>query len=450
MKEKTIKLKIRKKRTKQDSIRLRRRIVLISLFLSLFCLAGVIFAFNYISNKTVDTSASVNIDASVPDNNAVALDNGDSSTTQTTQNNTTLNELSQKQAVSVDIMMIGDMLVHEGVYKSGLMADGSYNFDHLFKNISDDIKNPDISIVNQETILGGTKLGLSGYPCFNSPYELGDAEVSAGFDIILHATNHSLDKGTTGINNCVNFWKTNYPDQAVLGLFNNEEDASKIYVYEKDGFKIAFLNYTYGTNGIPIPSSMPYCVNILEEEKVTSDVKKAKELADMVIVCPHWGTEYIYKPDSNQQYWSNLFLSLGVDVVIGSHPHVLEPVEVLTGDDGHKMLVYYSLGNFVSNQDQMPRMIGGMANVTLVKEPDGSCYIKSYSLTPIVTQKEFGTAKITSYKLIDYNDTLAADNAIRKDSGCSSFSYTYCKSLCSQILGEAFDSTTCTLKVDLK
>lgn len=353
--------------------------------------------------------------------------------------------------VTVDIMMIGDILAHEGVYNSGLQADGTYNFDHLFKNIKSDISAADIRIVNQETILGGAELGLSGYPCFNSPYEIGVAEAKAGFNVILHATNHTLDKGLTGVENCLNFWKTNYPEMAVLGINETEEDYNDIYVYNKDGFKIAILNYTYGTNGIAIPASKPYIVNMLDVDKITQDVTKAKEIADMVVVCPHWGTEYVYEPDSNQKYWTNLFLKLGVDVVIGAHPHVMEPVETLTRDDGHQMVVYYSLGNFVSNQDKMPRMLGGMAKVTLVKSgTDNSCYIKQYSYTPIVTQKLFGTSLITSYKLSDYNDTLASENAIRKDSGNSEFSLSYCQELCKLVFGDSYDESSKMVYVKLR
>ena len=353
--------------------------------------------------------------------------------------------------VTVDIMMIGDILAHEGVYNSGLQADGTYNFDHLFKNIKSDISAADIRIVNQETILGGVELGLSGYPCFNSPYEIGVAEAKAGFNVILHATNHTLDKRLTGVENCLNFWKTNYPEMAVLGINETEEDYNDIYVYNKDGFKIAILNYTYGTNGIAIPASKPYIVNMLDVDKITQDVTKAKEIADMVVVCPHWGTEYVYEPDSNQKYWTNLFLKLGVDVVIGAHPHVMEPVETLTRDDGHQMVVYYSLGNFVSNQDKMPRMLGGMAKVTLVKSgTDNSCYIKQYSYTPIVTQKLFGTSLITSYKLSDYNDTLASENAIRKDSGNSEFSLSYCQELCKLVFGDSYDESSKMVYVKLR
>lgn len=279
-------------------------------------------------------------------------------------------------------------------------------------------------------------------------HALGDAEVKAGFNIILHATNHTLDKGLKGVENCLSFWKTYHPDTTVLGINETEEDYENIYVYEKEGFKIAFLNYTYGTNGIPIPDSKPYIVNMLDKDKITADVTKAKQLADMVIVLPHWGTEYVYTPDSNQNYWTQLFLSLGVDVVIGTHPHVLEPVEVVSDTKGHEMLVYYSLGNFVSNQDQKPRMIGGMAKMTLVKDETG-CYVKNYNLTPVITQKLFGQKAITTYKLSDYTESLASGNAIRNDSGCSDFSLSYCQTLIKQILGDDYDESTSELNVSL-
>ena len=332
-------------------------------------------------------------------------------------------------------MMIGDMLIHEGVYKSGLLDDGTYNFDHLFKNILPDVKAADISIVNQETILGGTELGLSGYPAFNSPYEIADAISKAGFNVVLHATNHTLDKGLKGVNNDINYWKNNFPDIKVLGINENEEQYNSIYVYEKDDFKISILNYTYGTNGIPLPSSNPYVVNLLDEDKIRTDVAKAKELSDLVIVCPHWGTEYVYTPDSWQKKWTNLFLELGVDVVIGAHPHVIEPVEVKTRDDGHQMLVYYSLGNFVSNQDHSPRMLGAMAKVTMVKDDSGA-YVKSYSVVPLVTQKLFGKGQITTYKLSDYTQTLASQNAIRRDENGADFSLSFCQNLAQQVFGD--------------
>jgi poly-gamma-glutamate synthesis protein (capsule biosynthesis protein) len=253
----------------------------------------------------------------------------------------------------------------------------------------------------------------------------------------------------------------------VLGLNDTEDEYNSIYVYEKEGFKIAILNYTYGLNGIALPSEKPYIVNMMDtehEDKVVSDIQKAKEMADMVIVCPHWGTEYVYAPDSFQSYWTEKFLELGVDVVVGTHPHVIEPVEVLTREDGHQMLVYYSLGNFVSDQSFIPRMIGAMAKFTLVKEADNTTYIKQYSVIPLVTQKLFGQGLITTYKLSDYTDELADQNDIKANSnecfsaeayykcqcgaaalglethGGDNFSLSYCQMLCSMVFGDIYDN----------
>ena len=352
-----------------------------------------------------------------------------------------------KENEHVDLLMIGDMLIHKPVYKSGIQSDGSLNYEHFFENIQEDLDEAEIKIVNQETILGGSQLGFSSYPCFNSPQEIGDSEAKAGFNVILHATNHAIDKGFTAINNTMNFWEQNYPDIMILGLNKSQEEQNNIQIYEQNDFKIALLNYTYGTNGIPLPSDKPYLVNVLNEEKVTQDITLAKSLADFVVVLPHWGTEYRYTPDSLQQKYTNLFSKLGVDLVIGTHPHVLENIELITNDEGHQMLVYYSLGNYVSGQTKRDRVIGGMAKVSIEKDYEtGECFITEYELDPIVTQQ--GT--YTSYKLEDYNDELAKENRIRNYSGCSNFNIEYINNLCTDILGESFNQEEEKVLVRLK
>lgn len=351
------------------------------------------------------------------------------------------------EATTINLKMVGDVLIHSPLYKNGKQSDGSYNFDHFFANISQDISTADISIVNQETILGGTELGLSTYPKFNSPKEVGDAEVKAGFNTILHATNHTLDKGEIGLNNCLDFWKSKHPNVTILGINETETDYNNIYVYTKNDFKIAILNYTYGTNGLPIPSNKPYCINTLDEDKVISDIEKAKKLADMVIVCPHWGTEYIHTPDDYQDTWTQLFLEHGVDIVIGTHPHVLQPVEKLTSSSGHTMLVYYSLGNFISCQDKKECMIGGMADITLEKDSSGKCQVKQYSLIPTVTHRVFTIGQFTTYKLSDYTQNLADENTIKKYS--SDFSIDWANTFCKDILGNNYDTTNSIFTVEL-
>ena len=352
----------------------------------------------------------------------------------------------QKEEVYVEpeinILMVGDILLHDNVQESGKLSDGTYNYDHLFANVAEDIQEADIAIANQEVILGGTEIGLYGYPNFNGPYEVGDALVKAGFNVILHATNHTLDRGKTALVNCMNFWKTNHADVAVLGVFESQEAYdNNIYIHEQDGIKIAILNYTYGTNGMPTPSDMPFAVAMLEEDKVLADLQKANEQADFVIVCPHWGTEYQHNQSQDQEYWAKLFLENGVDLVIGTHPHYIQPVEMFTNENGQQMLVYYSLGNFInstsdSGRGTADRMIGGMAKVTVGKKETGEVYIKEYGVEPLVTQLLYGTQEITTYKLTDYTEELASQNQIIKKD--SVFSLEYCQELCREVFGELY------------
>lgn len=178
-------------------------------------------------------------------------------------------ENAPEAASEVTLIMVGDVLLHTPVAKSGVQRNGSYDFTALFANVKDEIAAADLALVNQEVIIGGAALGVTGYPSFNAPYELGDALVEAGFDVVLHATNHTLDKGKKGVTNCLSFWAEQYPQITVLGINESQEAQDhNIFVYEQEGIRIAVLNYTYGTNGIPMPSGMPYAVNLLEEKRL--------------------------------------------------------------------------------------------------------------------------------------------------------------------------------------
>ena len=181
---------------------------------------------------------------------------------------------------SITLIMVGDILLHTPVAESGKTKDGEYDFSAIFAPLKEEIQSADIAIVNQEVIIGGAELGVSGYPAFNAPYELGDALVEAGFDVVCQGTNHALDKGKKGILNCISYWREEHPEIAVLGIHDSEEAASSVYIREEDGFRIAILNYTYGTNGVPLPEGMPYAVELLDKEKVAADLKEAEEKAD--------------------------------------------------------------------------------------------------------------------------------------------------------------------------
>lgn len=347
-------------------------------------------------------------------------------------------ELQESQEVT--IVMVGDILLHTPVEKSACLEDGTYDYSAVFANMKEEIEAADIALVNQEVIIGGSELGVSGYPAFNAPFELSGYLADTGFDVILHASNHALDKGKKGLLNCLENWQTNYPKISVTGIYNKEEDYNSILTIEESGICIAILNYTYGTNGIALPQDMPYAVNLLEEDKVVSDIARAKEIADFVIVCPHWGTEYLLSTDSYQKKWTKLFLENEVDLVIGTHPHVIEPIELLRNEEtGHEMLVYYSLGNFVNwtsgtGSGVENRMVGGMADITVGRDEDGKVIIKEYGVEALCAHVTSGFGGVTVYPLSEYSSTLASQNEILLQA--PDFSYEYAQDLCNRVWGE--------------
>jgi len=348
-----------------------------------------------------------------------------------------------EETKTVTLIMVGDLLMHETVQKSGLKSSGEYDFSHLFKNVKKEISSADIAIINQETPLAGKKFGLSGYPLFNAPTEVADAIADAGFDVILQATNHALDKGKAALIYCREYYEKNYPHLCVTGTYISEEQSKEITVVERNGIKVAILNYTYGTNGIPLPKDMPYAVNLLDESKVRADIKKAKKVADFVVVCPHWGIEYTHNPSKEQRKWCEIFLECGVDLVIGTHPHVIQPIEWYEGENGHKMLVYYSLGNFVnsaavSGNGISVRMLGAMAKVTLARNENGKVEIQKSSVLPLVTHLNSGFGGITTYLFEDYTEALAEENFLLKERD-PKFSYQYCQKVFNEVFGYLFD-----------
>ena len=374
----------------------------------------------------------------------VAETNDDSSSEsgneQTTEEVTETTTIPEPEPIRVDIVMVGDILLHDRVNESGLMADGTYNYDHMFAQVKEEISAADIAIVNQEVILGGRDIGLSGYPSFNGAFEVGDSLVEAGFDVVLHATNHALDKRKKGLLSCLSYWDEKHPQIGVLGIHDTAEDAEEIYVKEIDGIKIAILNYTYGTNGIAMPQDMPFAVDMWNEKDIKADVEKAKQISDFVVVCPHWGTEYVFKETKDQQKKAQFLADLGVDLVIGTHPHVVEPVKWLKGVNGNNTLVYYSIGNFINatsgdHEGAAARMLGAMAEITLTTDGE-DVWIEKYGVEPLITHLVAGSGKITTYKFSDYTSELEALNEMELQD--DTFSIEYCENICKDVFGDLF------------
>lgn len=318
----------------------------------------------------------------------------------------------KEQDAKVTIVAVGDNLIHNTLISAGEQEDGTLDYTSLYANIKPDIEKADIAIIDQETVLGGSEFEYTGYPIFNSPWEIGDAAIDAGFDIFNCATNHTLDKGWAGIENEIEYFSTK-EGVVRLGVNANEQEYNQITYYEKNGITFSLLNYTYGTNGIPLPEDKPWCVNMLDKDKVTADIKEARANSDVVMVFPHWGTENSHDVSDYQREYTQLFYDLGVDIVIGCHPHVLQPVEWITSEDSdHKMLVYYSLGNFISHQIELDQLCGGIAQLT-VERKDGKISITTAKLVPIVchyTRGDDGKFDFNVYKLGDYNDNLASSH----------------------------------------
>lgn len=342
------------------------------------------------------------------------------------------------------IIMVGDVLLHTPVEESCRQADSSYDYDSLFAHTKETIAAADLALVNQEVIIGGADLGISGYPCFNADFSLCDSLVETGFDVICHATNHAMDKGRVGLVNCAEYWKNKYPQITVLGIHDTADTSTSRgadpVIPELANMRIAVLNYTYGTNGISLPEDMPYAVDLLNEGQVAADIQRAEQLADFTIVCPHWGTEYRLTPDASQEKWTKIFAENGADLVLGTHPHVIEPIEWVTDEESdHEMLVYYSLGNFVNwtsgtGEGVANRMVGGMAEVTLSINDDGEVEIADYGVQPLVGHVTSDPGGVTTYFLEDYSEELAGENEIISQD--PEFSYEYCIDLCDTVWGD--------------
>ena len=293
---------------------------------------------------------------------------------------------------TIELLAVGDNIAHETIRETGMREDGPWNYDDVYQYVKEDVEAADLALVTQETIFVEDREDVSGYPSFGTPPEFGEALVNTGFDVIASATNHALDKGTDSIEYTLDWWKQNYPDISVLGLYDSQETSEEIPVISCKELKLAILDYTYGLNGLELPRGKEYMVDVYDEEQAREDIRQAKELADVVIVVMHVGVEYDQDVDEETRDWTDVFLEEGVDIVIGSHPHVVRTMETLTGEDGHKMLVYYSLGNFTSTQTDLPSLMGAMAKITVRKNIETGAGV--YPSAHVLQQGDSGSRRL--------------------------------------------------------
>lgn len=277
-------------------------------------------------------------------------------------------EVKKDKDYTAKVFMVGDALIHSAVYEDARQSDGSYDFTPMLSAIKPISSKYDLAYYNQETILGGKDLGYSNYPRFNSPQEVGDAFVDAGFNLVSLATNHTMDKGEQGVLNSVAYWKTK-SNVVSSGQWSSEKERNQSIttIHKVNNIKYAFISYTIWTNGLSTPTGKEYLNNLYSEEKAKADIEAVRDKVDFVIVAMHWGTEYSFKVDAKQEEIANYLSSLGVDLIIGAHPHVIQTVEYI---NNNKTFVVYSLGNFISDQNDVDNFTGLAFEVTLKKHVD--------------------------------------------------------------------------------
>lgn len=307
-------------------------------------------------------------------------------------------EKPKEEEYSASMIMVGDCLIHSSVYYDAKTTDGGYDFTGMLENVKPLIQEYDLAYYNQETILGGSELGLSTYPQFNSPYEVGDAFVDAGFNLVSLANNHSMDRGTEALDNSIAYWKKQ-KDVYWAGTYSSFEERDTAKIGEVNGITYAMLSYTTWNNGLSTPVGEEYYVNMYSDELAKADVERVRDKVDVVMVAMHWGTEYNEGAiDEDQTRIAKYLSDLGVDLIIGTHPHVIEPIEYV-GDT----LVIYSLGNFLSGQINVENITGLMVGLNINKTvKDGQTTIDFSDVTAEFVYTDFNSS-YQNFKLYRYN-----------------------------------------------
>lgn len=360
----------------------------IIIFILILCLiiGGIYFAFSNKTEKPSQDSSNIN----------------DGATIQT----------ATVEDTTIHLTAIGDIMCHGPNYKAAYNSStNTYDFSPFFKNISNYTSNADITIGNLETTFAGQARGYSGYPTFNSPSELGQAIKDIGVDVLGTANNHCMDKGYSGLETTLN--TLDEMGLSHMGTSRSEEEQNTILVKDVKGINIAFLSFTYGTNGITIPKDKSYSVNLINKELILKQINSAKNLnVDVICVNMHWGIEYQTTPNAEQKELADFLFENGVDIILGSHPHVLQPMEkrTITLADGSTKdgFVIYSLGNFISNQSDINTQDTIILNLQITKSgKDGKISIDSVNYVPVYCYNKGSGAK-NRYELIDLKKSISS------------------------------------------
>ena len=326
--------------------------------------------------------------------------------------------VSEPEITTATVLAVGDNLVQPSLLASGQSESGTWNYDSVYDNLRSDIQAADIAIVNQETPFTADHNAVSGTAPYATPTEVGDALVNAGFNVVTSATALIDDNGTSMLDETLNYWSSQQPDVALVGIHDSQSTAEPA-ITEINGIKIAFLNYTFPTYSSQSDSGQNM-VDTFNTTEVAAAIQKARASADCIIFSANWGKAEEPMPTEYEKEWANFLMEQGVDVVIGTNPNVLQPYGYLTDDAGHNMLIYYSLGNFVTGQETLKQLLGGMASFTIQKTTEGdqtSIEIQDATLTPLVMHYSYDNKEYRPYKLSEYTDALASAHSVRESIG---------------------------------
>ncbi|MGI5893240.1 MAG: CapA family protein [Candidatus Merdivicinus sp.] len=319
------------------------------------------------------------------------------------------------EPVVIRLKAVGDNLIHSSIYEqANRRANGEgYDYQYAYEHVADMFSDADIASINQESIIAPA-FGPSTYPMFNATPELGDLMLELGFDVFNLANNHCLDKGEKGVFSSLDYWAER-PEAVTTGVYRNQEDYEKIRTMTAKGITFSFVGITELTNGLSLPQGSEAIVLLgSEEDKIEQRIKAAKEISEVCVVNIHWGNEYTHVPTERQRYLAQKLSEWGADIIIGHHPHVIQPIEYIDRADGSRTLVAYSLGNFISAQDRGVRMIGGMLDVDITKnfETD-TISVTRCEFVPIITHYDRGFANNRLYPLSEYTEELANSHGVR-------------------------------------
>ncbi|MBO6101542.1 MAG: CapA family protein [Spirochaetaceae bacterium] len=341
----------------------------------------------------------------------------------------------EPEIVSASLIAVGDNLIHSPIYtqaenraKAAKLETKDTNipkylFDSAYTELLPFVELADFAFINQETLVAPS-FTPSTYPRFCSPKEMGDFVLDSGFNMISIANNHMLDKEEAGLRDSLNYWKNQ--DRAVVsGAFFDKEDMDTVRIIEKNSIKLGFVAFTSSLNGLTLPEKSKLQIGLANNEaQLEKMIKDAKSKSDLVVVSAHWGEEYKTKPNKTQTELAQKLADWGADIIIGTHPHVLQPIEELRASDGRRVLVAYSLGNLISSQNEGQRVIGGLLSMTIEKNLDtGETQFSNVSLLPLVTNYGNGFANISIYPITKYTPDLASRHGVKRFT--NNFNYNY-------------------------